>query len=323
VSELPGALRAALDELLEGVPRKGLADRAQATSEAYRAGKPSSGVIREADDALAYALTRLPATYAACAAVFEEAGRMAPGFRPRSILDAGAGTAAASWAALETWPGVGAATWLDASPPFLALAGKLAAEGPAPLRAADARRADLTGGGPWPKAELVAASYALAEIAPDRQAGVVQSLWEACDGVLALIEPGTPAGYSRILAARQALIAGGANILAPCPHHEACPLSGSDWCHFSVRLPRSRDHRIAKGADVPFEDERFAYLLAARPTVSAADRSPRILAPPRAGKPGIEFKLCTPNGLVQRFVAKRDKALHAIARRLGWGDVFP
>lgn len=324
MSDLPGALRAALEQALDGVPRKGLADRARATSDAYRAGKPSSGVIREADDALAYALTRLPATYAACAAVFDEAARMAPGFRPHSILDAGAGTAAASWAALETWPNVEAASWLDASPPFLTLAAKLAADGPAPLRAAEARRVDLTAGGPWPKADLVAASYALAEIAPDRQAGVVQSLWDACDGVLALIEPGTPSGYARILAARAALIAGGANILAPCPHQEACPLSGPDWCHFSVRLPRSRDHRQAKGADVPFEDERFAYLLAARPTVGAAPRAPRILAPPRPGKPGIEFKLCGVDGLVeQRFVSRRDKASYAVARRLGWGDVFP
>ncbi len=169
MSELPGDLRAALERALDGVPRKGLAERARATSDAYRAGKPSSGVIREADDALAYALTRLPATYAACAAVFDEAARMAPGFRPAGILDAGAGTAAASWAALETWPGISAATWLDASPPFLTLAARLAAEGAAPLRTADARRADLTGGGPWPKADLVVASYALAEIAPDRQ----------------------------------------------------------------------------------------------------------------------------------------------------------
>ena len=322
MSELPRALRAALERALEGVPRKNLAERARATSEAYRAGAPSSGVIREADDALAYALTRLPATYAACAAVFEEAARMAPGFLPLSMLDAGAGTAAASWAALETWSGVAAVTWLDASSPFLSLAASLSAEAPPPLKGAEARRVDLTSAGPWPKAELVVASYALAEIAPDRQAAVVQSLWDACEGVLTLVEPGTPAGYGRILAAREALIANGATIMAPCPHHLACPLSGSDWCHFSVRLPRSRDHRIAKGGEVPFEDERYAYLIAARPSVTVAPRTPRILAPPRAGKPGIDFKLCGPNGLEQRFVPRRDKPLHAIARRLGWGDVF-
>jgi len=321
--DLPAALRAALDLALEGMPRKGLAERAARTSEAYRAGRPSSDVIREADDALAYALTRLPATYAACAAVLAEAARMAPGFAPKSLLDAGSGTAAASWAACEVWPGLEAATWLDASPPFLALAAQLAAGGPPALRSADARRANLTSPDPWPRADLVVASYALAEIESNRQISLVNELWNACEGVLALVEPGTSAGYARILAARGALIAAGATVLAPCPHAQACPLAGEDWCHFSVRLPRSRDHRLAKAAEVPFEDERFSYLIAARPGVAAIPPQPRILAPPRVAKPGTALKLCGPNGAVeQRLIPKRDKPAYATARRLGWGDVL-
>lgn len=320
---LPAALTAAIDRALEGAPRKALAERAARTSDAYRAGRSSAGVIRQADDALAYAVTRLPATFAACANVFGEVARSAPGFAPRSLLDAGVGPGAASWAAVQTWPGIADAAWLDASPPFLALAAKLAAEGPAALRDAEARRADLTVAGPWPKAELVVASYALAEIAPERQAAVVEALWAACDGVLALVEPGTTAGYGRILAARTALIAAGATILAPCPHALACPLVAPDWCHFSVRLPRSREHRLAKGAAVPFEDEKFAYLVAARPPVATAPPAARVLAQPRAGKPGIELKLCEPDGAMRRrVIARRDKAGLAWARRLGWGDLF-
>jgi len=321
--DLPAALRAALDRALEGVPRKGLAERAARTSQAYRAGRPSAGVIREADDALAYALTRLPATYAACSAVLAEAARRAPGYAPKSLLDAGSGTAAASWAACAVWPGLDTATWLDASPPFLALAAQLASDGPAALRGADARRADLTAPGTWPRADLVVASYALAEIAPDRQASVISELWNACGGILALVEPGTPAGYARILAARSALIAAGAAVLAPCPHTAACPLAGEDWCHFSVRLPRSRDHRLAKGGEVPFEDERFSYLVAARPGIAAIPARPRILAPARTAKPGIALKLCALDGTVERrLVPKRDKLAYAAARRLGWGDVL-
>jgi ribosomal protein RSM22 (predicted rRNA methylase) len=323
MSELPRELRAALEDALRGVPRKGLADRARATSGAYRAGKPSSGVIREPEDALAYALTRLPATYAACAAALAEAARMAPGFAPSSLLDAGAGTGAASWAALQTWPAMTSVRWLDASPLFLDLAARLAAAGPQALRGAEATRVDLTAGAALPQAELVVASYALAEIAPNGQAALVGALWSAAQGLLVLVEPGTPAGYARILAARGVLIEAGAKLLAPCPHHAACPLTGSDWCHFSVRLPRSRDHRQAKGAEVPFEDERFAYLIAARPQVVAGVRAARILAPPRSAKPGIDLKLCGPDGLEQRFVGRRDKAAHSVARRLGWGDILP
>ncbi|MFZ5684210.1 MAG: small ribosomal subunit Rsm22 family protein [Pseudomonadota bacterium] len=307
---------------MEGVPRKGLAERTAATTAAYRSGGTSASVIRGPEDALAYALARLPATYAACAAVFAEARRLAPGFSPRRLTDAGAGPAGGSWAALEAWPGIEAAAWLDSSAPFLDLARRLAADGPPALQAAQATRLDLTAGGPFPRADLVMASYALAEIAPPAQAPLVRALWDACEGVLALVEPGTPAGFARLKAAREALIEADAVILAPCPHQGPCPIVAPDWCHFSVRLPRSRDHRLAKGAEVPFEDERFAYLLAVRPGLSAAPAPARILAPPRAAKPGIEFKLCGPQGLETRFVPRRDKPAHAKARRLDWGDPF-
>ncbi len=321
--DLPGPLRAALDRALEGVPRKNLAQRAARTSEAYRAGRPSVGVIREADDALAYALTRLPATYAACSTVLAEAARAAPNFAPKTLLDAGAGTGAASWAALHVWPGLATVTWLDSSPQFLALAAQLAAGGPPALQAADVRRADITGVGSWPKADLVVVSYAMAEITSDRQNSTINELWNSCEGVLVLVEPGTPAGYARILGARSLLLAAGAALLGPCPHEAACPLVGDDWCHFSVRLPRSRDHRMAKGAEVPFEDERFIYLLAARPGIVAAAYQPRVISPPRTAKRGISLKLCGLDGHVeQRIVPKRDKPAYALARRLAWGDTL-
>jgi ribosomal protein RSM22 (predicted rRNA methylase) len=322
-AEIPAALRAALEKALEGRPRTGLADRAARTSAAYRSGEGSAGVIRDAEDALAYALTRLPATYAACRAAMAAAAGRAPRFAPGRLLDVGAGPGTASWAAVETWPGIVQVGWLDASQLFLDIAGRLAAEGAPALRAAEARIGDISSSIELPPADLVVASYALAEIAPARQADVVDRLWAACEGVLALVEPGTPAGYARLMAARTQLVAAGAQMLAPCPHGEACPLVAPDWCHFSVRLPRSRDHRLAKGAEVPFEDEKFAYLIVARPGVAAEPAAERVLAQPRAGKPGIELKLCTAHGLERRFVARRDKAAHAKARRLGWGDTFP
>ncbi|MDP3855933.1 small ribosomal subunit Rsm22 family protein [Phenylobacterium sp.] len=322
--DLPPALRQAADRLLEGVSRKGLAEQSARISAQYRAGQTSAGVVGSAADATAYVLTRLPATYAAGAHVLAEAARIAPGFAPMSLLDAGAGPGGASWAALETWPGVAAATLLDSNRSFLDMAQTLAAGGPAALRDAQRLRGDLTAPQDWPAADLVVASYALAEIAPARQAGTIAALWASTLGMLVLIEPGTPAGHGRILTAREGLIAAGATILGPCPHHAPCPLVAPDWCHFVQRLPRSRDHRLAKGGEVPFEDEKFIYLVAARPAVAAGRREARILAPPHAVKPGITFKLCTPEGTAApRFVPRRDKPAYAAARHLGWGDVLP
>lgn len=317
--ELPGALAAALARALEGVSRTELARHAQATSLAYRAGGGSAPVIRDAASALAYAVARMPATYAACARVMDELARSAPDFAPTSLLDAGAGPGTASWAAVEAFASLALATWLDANGPLLDLAGQLGAGGSKALAAAKVLRGDLARTA-LPAADLVIASYALAEIAPTAQVDLVKALWAASTGVLALIEPGTTAGYSRLLAARTALIAEGGVLLAPCPHADACPLSAPDWCHFSVRLPRSRDHRIAKAAEAPFEDEKFAYLLVARPHVSAAQATARVLARPRMGKAGIELKLCAQTGLEHRVVARREKGAFAKVRRLEWGD---
>lgn len=317
-AELPPALRVAIERETAGASRRDLAQRTAATTQAYRAGRGSAAVIKGREDALAYALARLPATYAACAAVFAEAQRIAPAFAPSSLLDAGCGPGGGSWAAREAWGSLDRIAWLDASAPFLDLAQRLAGDD----FAATATRGDLAAG-PFARAHLVLASYALAEAPPAGQPQVVANLWAATQSLLAIVEPGTPAGYGRLLAARDALIAAGATILAPCPHQLACPLAAPDWCHFSVRLPRSRDHKLAKGAEAPFEDEKFAYLLAARPGVAAEVRTPRILARPKAGRPGIELKLCTAAGaLERRFVARRDKAAHAVARRLDWGDAL-
>jgi ribosomal protein RSM22 (predicted rRNA methylase) len=294
-------------------------------SDTYRGGGGSAAAITQEADALAYAVARMPATYAATAAVFAEVQARSPDFKPASLLDAGCGPGGGGWAALAAWPSLAKVSAVDESATFLDLAASLWASGPKALAAAtrhrgDLRRADL------PRADLVLASYALAEIPPADLAAVAARLWEACDGLLALVEPGTPAGFQRLAKVRTSLIAAGGRILAPCPHEGACPLAEDPtpgfpgWCHFSIRLPRRRDHRLAKAADAPFEDEPFAYLLAARPGLVGAAAQARVLARPQVAKPGVTLRLCTPAGLELHTVPRRDKAGYAVARRLGWGD---
>jgi len=92
-----------------------------------------------------------------------------------------------------------------------------------------------------------------------------------------------------------------------------------DWCHFSQRLPRSRDHMLLKDASVPFEDERYSYLVVTREKVTSGAR---ILSTPLEEKRGMTFKLCDERGLRAQFVATRDKEEHRRVRKLGWGDLF-
>src|SRR6202012_2459380 len=135
---------------------------------------------------------------------------------------------------------------------------------------------------------------------------VADSMWTKTRDTLVIVEPGTPAGYAGIIAARAQLIASGAHVAAPCPHDRACPLQAPDWCHFAQRLPRSRAHMQMKGADVPFEDEKFSYVILTREPLAL--HPSRVLAPPMTGKAEITAKLCTPEGVTLAKIPRRDKA---------------
>ena len=167
-------------------------------------------------------------------------------------------------------------------------------------------------------ADLVVASYMIGEIGDAEQRALSELMWAKTGDTLLVVEPGTPAGYARIIALRDHLIAQGAHVAAPCPHDGKCPLEKPDWCHFTQRLQRSRAHKQVKGAELPFEDEKFAYVALTRTAV--ARRPSRVLTQPAVSKVEVAAKLCTPEGLSFTKVPRRAKAEYASARRWRWGD---
>ena len=108
------------------------------------------------------------------------------------------------------------------------------------------------------------------------------------------VEPGTPAGYRRILDARAAVIEAGGFTVAPCPHDLPCPLPEDDWCHFGTRLPRSKLHRRAKGVELGYEDEKFSYAALSREPVAKA--SARIIRQPQVRSGHVNLVTCEPDG---------------------------
>ena len=119
---------------------------------------------------------------------------------------------------------------------------------------------------------------------------LIKRAYDSAQQVLVIIEPGTPRGYKRLLKIRQWLLGWGAHILAPCSHHGLCPIKGEDWCHFSVRLSRSILHRTLKKGEIPYEDEKFSYLIAS-PHAVEKSQGCRILKAPmeRSGHIILEF----------------------------------
>lgn len=319
--ELPPALRHAVDQALAHVAARDLAAAARALSDRYR-GEVRDGAMHIAGDlaARAYLATRLPATYAAVSAAFEAVAQARPDFAPRAMLDIGAGPGTALWAAAQIWP-VEDAVLIEKSGAIRAWGERLAAQ--APVARVAWREADIAAGlSPGEARDLVVIAYVLNELAPQAADRLIAESWAATADTLVVVEPGTPAGWARILRARNMLLAIGARPLAPCPHSFRCPLSAPDWCHFSKRVARARAHRLAKGADVPWEDEKYSYLaVSRRPGLAAAAR---VIGSPKAASGRVRLKLCRRDGaMAETLLTRRDGEAYRIARRLGWGDALP
>lgn len=308
-------LRDALDAAAAGVPRAPLAASVERLIGRYRQGGAASApILASPTDVLAYALYRMPATLAACSNMFRQSAFRLPDIG--SVTDLGGGTGAAAWAAQGEWPDA-RITVLDQVGEALTLGRK--------LRVAQVGSVDFArwqAGSPVPAADLVTVSYVLSELEDAAQADLMHAALGAAKRAVAIVEPGTPSGHQRILAARQLLLDAGWQIVAPCPHQSGCPVRQPDWCHFSARVERSSVHRQLKGGELGHEDEKFSYVVAVRPGMAESDTdAARVLRHPVKRKGLVELQLCRPDGSAGReLVTKRLGASYKQARDVRWGD---
>jgi ribosomal protein RSM22 (predicted rRNA methylase) len=288
-------------------------------SDVYRSGGNSSD---RRVDVRAYMASRLPATYATIEGVLRELAAIEPDWQPLSLLDLGAGPGTASWAAANQWPGLTRFDLIERDPAFHSLALHLASQSAFPdLARASVHQLDLVSATIPLQADLVVASYVFIELEQKQLLASAERAWNAACAALVIVEPGTPEGFERLRRVRSYLAQLGASIIAPCPGNGNCPIEAPDWCHFAKRLARNRIHMHAKQAKVPFEDEKYCYLIATRSQAKPA--AARVIRRPEQFKHGIRLKMCKSDGLAEVLVARRDKPAYSLARKLQWGDSLP
>ncbi|MCS0605266.1 small ribosomal subunit Rsm22 family protein [Streptomyces sp. LP11] len=315
-------LRTALAELLDGLPPRAVGAAVERLIANYRGATPTDApILRDRADVAAYAAYRMPATFEAVAGALAAFAATVPDWAPASHTDIGGGTGAATWAVADTWPGTRPVTVLDWAEPALALGREIAAAHP-DLTAARWQRARIGTGLTLDDTDLVTVSYVLNELAEADRAALVDTAARAARTVV-IVEAGTPAGYARVIEARDRLIAAGFRVAAPCPHSAACPIEpGRDWCHFSARVGRSSLHRQVKGGSLAYEDEKFSYVAATR--LPAHPAPSRVVRRPQIRKGQVLLDLCEPDGRLSRTtVTKRHGDLYKAARDADWGDAWP
>lgn len=317
---LPGYLSAALEELRPH-PGASLAAASRQLTQRYKNAEFTAPAVRGPADRSAYLSVRFPATFAANVHVFSELRRRAEQGEISSLLDLGAGPGTSLFAAAEIFPDLRQATLLEADPQWIQFGKQLAAQSSLPaVREAHWLSGDLRNPGELHPHDAVVISYALGELAASELEQLVRRAWFWAAKFLILVEPGTKRGFAAINTARSLLIAQQARILAPCPHHNTCPMAAaSDWCHFSQRLERTSEHRRIKGGSLGYEDEKFSYMIATRLELSPAQA--RIVRHPRKHSGHVQLDLCTANGaLEKKTITKSNKDAYKQARQAEWGE---
>ena len=304
-------LHAALARAVAGVPHHELRGRVAALSHRYRTEQvadPAPG-IRDALDALASAVVRMPATFRALLTALSTVEH-----QPSTHLDLGGGTGAAAWAAAALWPSV-TTEIVERQPAAIRLGRQLAAGNFSP----DWRwtTADLRDWTSPTTIDLITIGYVLNELTDETRRDLIGAAARSAKTIV-VVEPGTPSGHRRTLAARDLLIEQGLTIAAPCPHQGPCP---ADWCHFAARLPRTELHRILKDGTRNYEDEKFTYVVATRRPVRPTPA--RVIARPIRRKGQVVLDLCTAAGTSERVVVPKSSPSYRTARGASWGDESP
>ncbi|XP_063158620.1 methyltransferase-like protein 17, mitochondrial [Candoia aspera] len=157
-----------------------------------------------------YMVARMDAIFAAVSRAFCEIQKRVPDFQPKTLLDFGSGTGAASWAAHSIW-GESLKEYMniDRSAPMLALAEKL-------MRGFSESQELCFPGvyfrqffpvGPKMTFDITVSAFSLNDLPSYAQrVETVQNLWKKTNNFLVLVENGTKEGHQMLMEARDVVL---------------------------------------------------------------------------------------------------------------------
>lgn len=317
--EFPQELSEALEnQLNKNVSLEHIDKKAKEISKRYRANdNDGKRLLTQSDEAIAYALSRMPATYGSVHTTLSKTIENNK-FEIKTVLDIGAGTGAATWAAYEIL-GHKDFLCLEREKAMIQM-GKELMNYSEDLKNINWREFDIVKDELSVKSDLIIVSYMINELQLSDVEKIIPKLWNATNKILLIIEPGTPKGFSNIKYIRANLLKQGAHIIAPCPHENRCEIDENDWCQFVCRVQRSKTHKKLKDGQAPYEDEKFSYIAFSKDLVKQSTN--RILRHPIINKGYAEFKICTKEGIKNIKLSKKDGEIYKNARKQKDGDIL-
>lgn len=318
--KIPEALRLALDKETGGYKISDLREISTEISKKYLINKhEGASLVATKEDALAYAIARMPATYSAVYASLSYALELIGECNFESMLDIGAGTGAAVWAACELL-NLRQIDCIEREPEMSALGEKLLLSKSQDI-AINWLNTDINSFIPGRKYDIVIASYSINEMCENNRDAIIYKLWDSANKLLLIVDAGTPYAYRLQQNIRKSLIGVNACLIAPCPQGKICGLSEDDWCHFICRVERTKYHKLIKNGDSPYEDEKYSYSAFSKikPIYLCRDR---IIRRPNLLPKRLVLQTCMTAGKKPKIIRKSDGEVYKLAKKLNAGDAL-
>lgn len=319
--QLPNEILEKAISIAENFSKKDLSRSFKEVSEKYRGEKYGKSLLNQEQEATAYALSRMPATYAAVStAVTQMLLSIKEKIEIKTLIDIGAGTGAATLAIAQQIS-FDKIICLEREEAMINL-GKnlLSASDKQVVREAEWKKQDIISKDLIEKSDVIVVSYMLNELDKTNCLQLVEKLWNQTNQILLIVDPGTPRDFENMIKIKEFLVEKGANIIAPCSREKGCDLPKGDWCHFLCRVERTKWQKEIKDASVPYEDEKFTYLAFSKQDIGKTDN--RVIRPAINKTNFIKVKLCN-NGKVEEFeITKKEKELYKKAKKIKVGDIL-
>lgn len=326
---LPEKISSTIGEILSRPENNGWVVRAEKLHEKYMEKRSTreEPFITGYMDVLGYLGLRVSATYAQITSALLQIQEVMPDFAPTSLLDLGSGPGTGVWAATEVWPSIIRARCIDQEQSFL-LVGTEILEKAQPTVAVTWQLHDVptslendTG-----RYDLIIIANVLNELSELEREQVVEDAMDHCTGVVLIIEPGTPLGFSIIQKTAEEF-SKDATCIAPYINSSVVR-SNDFWIHFPQRfqrpefLRRVRQHmRESSLMASDFEETKFSYIALSK-RLTSRNVWGRCVGPVTKQKGFLELPVLTAEGIEKIKILKRHKAQYSFAKEIKWGEII-
>lgn len=327
-ANLPANIEKTIQDLLEQQESSEWVQKAAKLHETYVSRDKPHGriVLKTHEDALAYIAMRSPATYAQIFHVLSAAKEILPTWNPISLLDLGSAQGAGIWAAKEVWPTIKEVTAVDQQEDFLLLGKKIEKESNLETDIRWQHRDLREGVNNTKTYDVVLIANVLNELSPKAADKLIGNAIDACNGILVIIEPGTPFGSSIVENASRKLSNAG-RLLAPYINNTFVSTE-KYYLHFPQRFIRPdfqrRIRQVMRNSNLmasDWEEAKFSYTVISKLPVEKKIWG-RVVGPTKQQKGFIEVPILTEKAIETVKVLKRHAKQYNTAKDVSWGQAI-